>query len=244
VILDENRKPRSERFVAVVDAALEAWGARWLLYLAIAVACIGIQTAIAYIARFDVVTIFIANCVIDGYATAFFTIAIAAQRQEVAASAAQVARAAFRRFPVVMSVYFGIQIVFFAFSPWIFGTADEMVYGLGVLPTLLVFGMMYIATVIATLDTTRPWYAQPGFAILRSLMFARSWANVWRLGAGGAIVVVPMMLEQVLAQYLAHHGMPTAQNNFWSNIPIDALVLGPTQAFFTYLYMDLMARES
>ncbi len=119
-----------------------------------------------------------------------------------------------------------------------------MVYGLGVLPTLIVFGIMYIATVIACFDTSRPGYAQPGFAILRSMMFARSWANIWRLGIGGAIIVVPMMLQWLLAQYLAQHGMPTAQNNFWSNIPIDALVLGPTQAFFTYLYMDLVARES
>ncbi len=76
------------------------------------------------------------------------------------------------------------------------------------------------------------------------MMFARSWANIWRLGIGGAIIVVPLMLERLLAQYLAQHGMPTAQNIFWSNIPIDALVLGPTQAFFTYLYMDLVARES
>jgi hypothetical protein len=119
-----------------------------------------------------------------------------------------------------------------------------MLYGLGVLPTLIVFGTVYMATVIACLDTTRPGYAQPGFAILRSLMLARSWANIWRLGIGGAIIAVPIMLQWLIAQYLAHHGMPTAQNNFWSNITIDALVLGPTQAFFTYLYMDLMARES
>jgi len=93
------------------------------------------------------------------------------------------------------------------------------------------------------LDTSRPAYAQPGFALLRSLMFLRSWANIWRLAVGGAIIVVAIMMEWLLALYLAHRGMPTAQNGFWSNIPIDALVLGPTQAFFTYLYMDLMARE-
>ena len=230
--------------MAVVDAALEAWGARWPLYLAIAAACVGIQTVAAYIARFDVITILIANCIVDGYATAFFTIAIAAHRQEVKASTAEIARAALARFLVVTLVYVFIQIVIWAFSPWIFGTTEEMVYGLGILPTLVVFGMMSIATVIAALDTSRPGYTQPGFAILRSLMFARSWANVWRIGIGGAIVVAPMMLEQLLEQYLAHHGMPTGQNIFWSNTPIDALVLGPTQAFFTYLYMDLIARES
>lgn len=244
LILDEARKPRPQRFVAVVDAALEAWGARWLLYLGIAAACIGIQTAVAYIARFDDVTILIANCLIDGYATAFFTIAIAAQRQEVKASAGEIARAALRRTPAVTIVYFGVPLVTFAFLPWIFGSADEMLYGIGALPWLIIFGVIYVATVIACLDTSRPGYAQPGFAILRSLMFLRSWANIWRLGIGGAIIVIPIMLEWLLAQYLAHRGMPTLQNNFWSNIPIDALVLGPTQAFFTYLYMDLIARES
>lgn len=244
MILDENRRPRSERFVAVVDAALEAWGARWPLYLAIAIACIGIQTAIAYIARFDVVTILIANCIVDGYATAFFTIAIAAQRQEVKASAGEIARAALRRAPVVTIVYFGIQIVIIASSPWIFGTADEMMYGLGVLPTMIVFGTIYMATVIACLDTSRPWYAQPGFAFWRSLLLARTWANVWRLMIGGATIAVPMLLQWLIEQSLAHRGIPIAQNSFWSNIVIDALVLGPTQAFFTYLYMDLMARET
>jgi len=244
VILGEERKPRVQRFVAVVDAALEAWGARWPLYIAIALACIGVQTAVAYIARFDDNAILIANCLVDGYATAFFTIAIAAQRQEVKASAGEIARAALRRTPAVTIVCFGIQIVIIVFLPMIFGTADEMLYGLGALPWLVIFGVMYIATVIACLDTSRPSYAQPGFAILRSLMFLRSWANIWRLGIGGAIVVVPMMLSWLLARYLAQHGMPTVQNVFWSNIPIDALVLGPTQAFFTYLYMDLLARES
>ncbi len=244
MILDENRKPRSERFVAIVDAALEAWGARWPLYIAIAAACVGIQIAVAYISRFDPLATFIANCLVDGYATAFFTIAIAAHRQEVKAPTGEIARAALARYPVVLFVYFGIQVVMWAFLPWIFGTAEEMAYGLGVLPTLLVYAMMYIATVIATLDTKRPAYAQPGFAILRSLMFARSWANIWRLMIGGAIIVIPIMLQWLLEQYLAHHGMPAAQNAFWSNTPIDALVLGPTQAFFTYLYMDLVARES
>jgi hypothetical protein len=244
VILDENRRPRSERFVAVVDAALEAWGARWPLYLAVAVACFGIQAAIAYIARFDVNVVLIVNCVVDGYVTAFFTIAIAAHRQEVTASAAQVARAALRRAPVVTVVYFALQFAILASLPWIFGTADEMLYGLGVLPTMLLFGMMCIATVIACLDTSRPWYSQPGFAILRSILLARTWANVWRLMIGGAIVVVTLMLQWLLAQYLAHRGMPIAPNNFWSQIPLDALVLGPAQAFFTYLYMDLMSRES
>jgi hypothetical protein len=186
----------------------------------------------------------IVNCIVDGYATAFFTIAIAAQRQEVKASVAEIARAALARSFNVTIVYFAIQIVIWAFAPWIFGNAEEMAYGLGVLPTLIVFGMMSIATVVATLDTSRPNYMQPGFAILRGIMFARSWANIWRLGVGGAIVIIPMMLEQLLEQYLAHHGIPASQNIFWANTPIDALVLGPTQAFFTYLYMDLLARES
>src|SRR5271170_2654995 len=144
LILDENRKPRSERFVAIVDAALEAWGARWPLYLAIVIVCVGIQIAVAYIARFDPLATFIANCLVDGYATAFFTIAIAAHRQEVKAPAGEIARAALARYPVVLLVYFGIQIVMWAFLPWIFGTAEEMAYGLGILPTLLVYAMMYI----------------------------------------------------------------------------------------------------
>src|SRR5579872_583518 len=130
VILGEERKPRVQRFVAVVDAALEAWGARWPLYIAIALACFGVQTAVAYIARFDDNAILIANCLVDGYATAFFTIAIAAQRQEVKASAGEIARAALRRTPAVTIVCFGIQIVIIVFLPMIFGTADEMLYGL------------------------------------------------------------------------------------------------------------------
>ena len=244
MILDENRRPRAERFVAVVDAALEAWGARWALYLAIALACFGAQAALAYAARFDGNVILIANCLVDGYAAAFFTIAIAAHRQEVTASPAQIARAALARFPVVAFIIFGIQAVILVYGSFIFGTAEETLYGVGAIPTVLIFGVMSVATVVAALDTSRPVYAQPGFAILRSLLFARSWAGLWRLAVAGIIIVVPMMLEQLVAQYLAHRGMPTLQNAFWSNIPVDALVLGPSQAFFTYLYMDLIAREA
>ena len=244
MILDENRKPRAQRFVAVVDAALEAWGARWPLYLALAIVCVAVQFAVVWIAHFDPLTTVIANCVVDGFATAFYTISIAAHRQETHAPIREVARAALARAPVVTFVLVGVQVVVWAFSSWIFGSAEEMYYGIGILPTLIVFGMMGIATVIASLDISRPLFLQPGFAFFRSVTFARTWANVWRLGIAGAIVVVPMMLQQLLEQYLAHHGIPVTQNTFWSNIPIDALVLGPTQAFFTYLYMDFVTREA
>jgi hypothetical protein len=243
VILDEHRKPRAQRFVAVIDAALEAWGARWPLYLALAFICVAVQLAVVWIARFDPLTTVIANCVVDGFATAFYTISIAAHRQETRASIAEVARAALARWPVVTFVLVGVQVVVWAFSPWIFGSPEDMYYGIGILPTLIVFGMMGIATVIASLDISRSLFLQPGFAFLRSVVFARSWANVWRLGIAGAIVVIPMMLQQMLEQYLAHHGIAIAQNTFLSNIPVDALVLGPTQAFFTYLYMDFLTRE-
>jgi len=243
VILDNPKAPRAESFIAIVDAALAAWAARWWLYLGIALASIAVEAGVAVLARYDALVVALAFCVVDGFVTAFVTIDVAEQLREERRPLREIVRAALPRWPVVAVVLVAVLIVEASLFPWIFGSAEETFYGMGILPGLLVFGILGISTVIASLDDARPLPLMPGFALFRSFLYAGAWPNLGRLTLSGAMLAVPMMLQQLLEHWLATRGIPTAVNSFWSNIPVDALTLAPFQAFFTYLYLDFKVRD-
>jgi hypothetical protein len=244
VILDDQRKPRAERFVAIIDAALEAWAARWPLYVGLAILSIAVEWVVAAAAQYDFFVVLVAYCIVDGFTTAFVTIDVAERVRETPRTARAVLRQTLIRWPIVIFVLALAELIEAAFSPWIFGSLEDMYYGMGILPALVVFGILGVATVIASIDEEHPLYVLPGYALVRSLLFAGAWPNLGRLVLAGAMLAVPMMAQQLLENWFTAHGVPTKQNSFWSNIPIDALTLAPFQAFFTYLYIDFTVRAS
>ena len=241
MIRDEPKAPRADTFAAIFDAALLAWATRWWLYVAIALASIAAQAGIAILRQYDVAVVAIAFCIVDGLATAFVTIDVGEYLRDEPRPLRVVLRAALLRWPVVALVLACALVIEAAIYPWLFN--PEQTYGIGMLPALLVFGILGIASVIASLDETRPYWALPGFALLQSFLYAGAWPNMGRLILAGAMLAVPMMLQEILEHWLATKGIAPLVNSFWSNIPVDALTLAPFQAFFTYLYLDFKARD-
>lgn len=242
MIVDEPRGPRAERFVALVDAGLEAWIARWPVYIGLALASIAVELATAIVFRYDPVAAIVVQCVVDGFVTAFVTIDVAARIRDEPLGLRGALHASLKRWLVVAFVIAATDVIQSAFWPWIFGTPEETVYGIGILPALVVFGILGIATVVAALET-RPWYLLPGYAFVRSIIFSGVWPNLGRLVLAGAMLAVPMMLQWLLEHWLPSRGIHGAQNLFWAYTPVDALTLAPFQAFFTYLYFDFVVRE-
>lgn len=243
MIADDPKVPRAERFGAIVDLGFAAWAARWPLYVAIAAASVALELAAATAAHFDLLIGAIVLSCVDGFATALVTLDAFARFSNEPRTIGSLASAALIRWPVVFVTLIVAQFFSALVSPWMFGSAEDMLYGLLVLPALAVLGVLGIMSVIATLAQSVPGYATPGYAVLRSMLYAAELRNLVRLTIAGAMIAVPSMLQWMLEPWLAAHGFDEGRALFWANVPIDALSLAPFQAFFTYLYLDFTVRE-
>jgi hypothetical protein len=243
VIVENPKAPRAERFSTIVDLGLAAWGRRWPLYLAVAAASIAIEFTAARLARFDPLWASIVLSCVDGFATAFVSLDVAARFAGDERPLRDIARAAMRRWPLVSLVLLAILFVEAPAYVWVFGTPDETLYGILILPALTVVGTFGITSVVASIDTSMPPIALAFYAFYRSLIAAAAWPNLGRVTIAGAMVAVPLMLQQLLQQWFTERGFGAGPAFFWANVPIDALCVAPFQAFFTYLYLDFTVRE-
>ncbi|MBV8601412.1 MAG: hypothetical protein JO359_07595 [Candidatus Eremiobacteraeota bacterium] len=234
---------RPERFVALIDAALAAYAARWPLYIALAAATLAADLAIDALARFDAVVLLLTPAFVDGFTSALVSIDVAGRVREEPLATGELFRAALLRWPVVAVVLVIVSLIEEPLQLAVFGNLDETGYGLLILPGLAVLGVLGLPSVIASLDEGVPPLARPGNAVLRSLFIAATWPNLGRLTLAGAMLAVVFMVQELAMRWLGAHGMATAQAWFWGNMPADALFLAPFQAFFTLLYLDFVVRE-
>lgn len=243
MIVDEPQTPRAERFSAIVDAALVAWAARWPLYILIAGASVSIELIAGALTGYDSLIVALVLSVVDAFTTALVSLDVAARFANEERSLRDLARTALVRWPAVAVVLVFILFVDSQLLSWIFGSAEETIYGMLILPALAVLGVFGIASVIASIDMSLPYIAVPGFALFRSMMYVAAWPNLGRLTLAGGMVAVPLMLQQLLQHWLVTRGLGAGPSFFWSNAPVDAICLAPYQAFFTYLYLDFVVRD-
>ena len=243
MIVENPQVPRVERFVAIVDLGLAAWARRWPLYIAIAIASIAIEYGAAVLARYDSMTVSVVLSCVDGFATAFVSLDVAARFSDETRSARDTVRGALVRWPLVSIVLLAILFIEAPAYLWLFGTPEQTLYGLLILPALAVVGTLGMTSVVASIDTSRPQIALLFYAFYRSIVRASAWPNLGRVTIAGAMIAVPLMLQQLLQQWLTSRGFAAGPAFFWANVPLDALCVAPFQAFFTYLYLDFTVRE-
>lgn len=121
----------------------------------------------------------------------------------------------------------------------IFGDAATTGYYLFVLPTLVIWGSLLFADVIASIDEQTPLPALPGLALLQSIALSWRGRNLWRVTVLAAVTLPAIMLPILLDDFMKTHGI--AMHAFWSSTPVDALVVGPYQAVFTAFYLNSRA---
>lgn len=243
VIVENPKAPRVERFAGIVDLGLAAWALRWPLYVAIAVASVAVEYAAAVLLRFDATIMSVVLACVDGFATAFVSLDVAALFSDTARPTRETARAALVRWPLVSLVLFGMLFIQGPAQICLFGTSDQTMYGLLIVPALAVIGTLGIATVVASIDTSMPQIALIFYSFYRSVVSAAAWPNLGRVTLAGAIIAVQLMLQTLLQQWLVSRGFAAGPAFFWANVPVDAICVAPFQAFFTYLYLDFTVRE-
>ena len=241
----DERKP--QRFGEIVDAALSAFASRWLLYLGLALASILIQFVCTAAGGSDaaVLTLVLANSIVNAFPSAVASIDVVGRVAGEKLPTSILLRAASARWPAVAVVSILVNLVEGLWiTPKIFGGVNETLYFLLTLPALAIAGILSLPTVIASIDQSVPILAVPAFSLLRSFFIGTAWPNLGRLCIGGGMVAVPLMAEILLQKALHARGLSDNLASFWGNVPLDAVVVAPFQAFFTYLYLDFVAKQT
>jgi hypothetical protein len=243
VLLTEPRRRSPLSIGAIVDLALEAYRADLRFYLALALGAFALQAIVALPfhaiegAQWWLQGI---NLAADAFLAGCVSVGVAGRlRDEPLAPGAILARIARRWWAIVLVdlIVWLIRVLTFDF---VFGDAEATGYYLFVLPTLVLWGGLLSADVIASLDDETPPAALPGFALLRSAMLSWRSGNLVRVTLLSAMTLPALMLPMVLDDFFRLHGVPV--HDFWSSIPLDALLAGPYQALFTVFYVDLRNR--
>jgi len=120
-------------------------------------------------------------------------------------------------------------------------SASEIGFAVFTLPLIAVFfGALGFATVIAAVEPS----SSPFISFVRSfgmsLRVSLVAPNFGRTAILGAGVLCVLLMEVVLRDQLKLRGVHGYE--FWANIPLDALVVGPLQALFTVFYLDFKRR--
>ncbi|MBV8150973.1 MAG: hypothetical protein JO101_04780 [Candidatus Eremiobacteraeota bacterium] len=223
---------------------MAAWAARWPLYLALAAASVALEFGLDVLLRFEPIALQLILATVDAFVMTLASLDAASRAGGDPPPLRDLLRATLKRWWLVAIVAILLILPAALAQTAVFGNADETLYGLAILPGIFALGMLGLPTVIAAVEIAIPPLALPGYALLRTLIIAWPLGTLLRLIAGGAIVAVPLMLQYVLNDWLGKASLGGGPAWFWANVPVDALQLAPVQLFFTYLYLDIAAREA
>jgi hypothetical protein len=120
------------------------------------------------------------------------------------------------------------------------GTGADAASLLFLLPVIVFWGAVSLAQVVAAIEPVKTSFMLPLLALGKGIAVGLRWVNIGRLCLLSAIIVLPMVGTSVLAAVFAQHHVHDAE--FWANVPLDALTVGPIQALSTVFYVDFLRR--
>lgn len=246
----DERLPRSVG--GLIDFAYAAYAARAPLYLGLALAAFAVQATLEYVTpavKLDspqAVTKLYALEYTAIFVDAFIVAAVAAGAgASVSGSGAtwsRIAGAAVERWLPLVAISLLVQAVIDTTIPLsaLGRLPDPPWAAIFTAPVIwLVWGILGLAAPIAALSGKRP-----ALAVFDGLWQAVSLslhpANAARLCIVAFVSILPFLLQAVALDVLMQHHV--ARPIFWSNVPIDALTVGPLAAVQTAFALDFARR--
>jgi hypothetical protein len=239
----ERRSPRS--IGAVVDLAFAGYAGDVRFYVALALAAFAIQAAIALpLGTTPAAAWWLqgANLMLDAFIAGCVSVGVAARIFDEPLSPRIILRRILHRWWAIVLVDLIVWLIRLLTFEFVFGGLEATGYYTLVLPTLLLWGGLLSADVIASIDDHTPLPALPGLALLQSVMLSWRPSAMLRVLLLSAMTIPALMIPMVLDDVLRLHGIPL--HEFWSEIPVDAVLIGPYQALFTVFYFDLRNRAA
>jgi hypothetical protein len=225
----------------LVSSAVRAYRGRFWLFFGTALLGLVFEAAIAYYRPGDIRFFYAGSVIVDSLLAALVTIGIVTDmRLGDRVSDRDIASAALARWGIVAVVTTLVDIAIFCTSDAVFGPPDATGFGFLILPIIVFWGSLDLASVIAAIDEKTPQRLLIFASIGRSFALGLARQNFGRLIGLALVAVLPTLVETVLGDQLAIRRVAGSQ--FIANIPIDALVTGPLQAIFTVFYLDFVRR--
>lgn len=232
----------------LIDFAFAVYGERALLYAGLAGLLFALCAALEFLwpANGNAVARSIASPFLDIFLQALVIAAVAlgigtrVGTGDTAPARALLDGALGRWLPVVGAMMIVQFIVVWTLQAGAIGPIDDPVLTVFSAPvTWLLWGAMGLAGPCAALNGDRPALAiLTGFG--RALMLGLRAVNLPRLCIVAFATVMPMLLQTVLFDVLQRRGIGHA--DFWANVPIDALIVGPLAALQTVFALDFARR--
>jgi hypothetical protein len=238
VIGDDKGLPVS--IVGLFGTALGLYARRFPLYALLTLIAIGVQYIVDEQVMLDSGLLLGLDIVVGAFLAATVSIGVAFDLAGKEADWSRIMTAASLRWGVVTLISLIAFMVQLLFMPYVQLPADDTAYGLLLLPFIVLWGAVQLATVVAAIEPTQSRLRLPLIALGKALSVSAQFANLGRLMVLSVLLSLPLFAEILLGAYLKAHNVRDL--DFWSNVPIDMLALGPLQAIATIFYVDFLRR--
>jgi hypothetical protein len=238
VIGDEKGPPAS--LTGLFGTAYRLYVHRIGLYASLAVAAFAVQLLVDLgVMRDDGLAIGL-NIIVASFVSAAVSIGVAFDLAQKDADWSTIFNSASLRWGVVVIVSGVAYLVEQLFWPSVLLPADQTMYGVLLIPFLLLWGVVVIAQSVAAIDPAKSRLTLPFVALAKGFIASAQFANLGRLMLFSVILTLGLVAEAFLFPYLQSHGIHDSW--FWSQIPLEAIAIGPIQALATVLYVDFLRR--
>lgn len=238
MIGDDKGLPAS--ITGLFGTAIGLYARRFPYYGLLTLIAIGVQYVVDTQVMLDSGLLVGLDVVVGSFLAASVSIGVAFDLAGKEADWSRIMTAASLRWGVVTLISLIALLVQWLFIPYVLLPADDTVYGLLLLPFIVLWGAITLATVVAAIEPTQSRLRLPLVALGKALAVSVQFVNLGRLMVLSVLLSLPLFAELLLAAYLKSRNV--GDLDFWSDVPIDMITLGPLQAIATIFYVDFLRR--
>lgn len=220
--------------------ALALYARRLPLYALLAAAAFVIQLIAGTVLPHTTGTGQALELVVDAFLIGVVSIGIARDAAGTETSTSALLGGASERWGAVAIASLLYALVVFALVRNVFGSLEDTGYGIFVVPIIAIWGAVSLSQVVAAIEPVKSRLMLPVISIGKALSVAFRFVNLGRLLFLSALLTLPLILQGLLGSALTARHLGNAE--FWADVPIDALLVGPLQAIATLFYLDFVRR--
>lgn len=235
-----NDKGLPASITGLFGTAFGLYARRFPLYATLALLAIGVQFVVDTQVMLDEGLLIGLDVVVGAFLAASVSIGVAFDLAGKEADWSRIMTAASLRWGVVTLILLVAMFVQWLYLPYVGIPPAETGYGLLLLPFIVLWGAVSLASVAAAIEPAPSRLRLPFVALGKALAVSAQFVNLGRLIVLSVLMTIPLFAEILLSPYLRAHNVPNLE--FWTDIPIDMLALGPIQAIATIFYVDFLRR--
>jgi hypothetical protein len=238
VIGDDKGLPAS--ITGLFVTAFGLYVRRFPFYALLAILALAVQFVVDMLVMLDTGLLIGLDIIIGAFLAASVSIGVAFDLAGKEADWSRIMTAASLRWGAVAVISLLGFFVCQLFVPYLTLPPTQTGFGLLLLPFVVLWGGVTMATVVAAIEPTKSRLTLPLVALGKGLGVSARFVNLGRLMVFAVLLTLPLIAEILLGAFLTLRGVGNVA--FWSDIPIDMITLGPLQALATVFYVDFLRR--